>query len=157
MANPESIEHQASRNILLLAETYCAAIKIGKAERPLKLSTLSRRAHGDPPFFDRLKADIRRYDRIGHRVGKRGSFTFRVYDQLIRWFGANWPADTEFPPLTDLHHKPRKEYHGKGQDDEGDAEKAKQAPQAASREGTEARDGSASDLLGKLRRSVDPV
>lgn len=141
------IEPQARRNIIRVATAYCKATGF-------KMSGVSRRAHGDAPFLENLAEDERRYSVIGHRTGKKGSFTLRVYDQLIKWFKANWPPDnTDFPVLDDLHHTPKEDQNGTSerqyQQSEG-TEKACEEKTAGSG-GT----GSASETLARLRRRVD--
>lgn len=71
-------------NLLALAEAFVAAT--GRTEE-----AVARAAHGDPPFFRRL------------REGQ--GFTARKYDDVIGWFDANWPRDVEMPKLN--AYKPR--------------------------------------------------
>jgi len=65
-------------NLLRLARLYSEV-------QDVKLSTVSRFSHGDPPFYDNLAK------------GKPVGFTVRKYDQAMRWFRANWPAETPWP------------------------------------------------------------
>lgn len=46
-------------------------------------STVGRLSAGDGDFFDRLRSGA--------------GFTVRKYDQVVRWFSANWPADADWP------------------------------------------------------------
>lgn len=143
------IEPQARRNLLRLAEAYCRGAKIGKAGASPRMTTLSRKASGDHRLFDALKAEERQYQRIGHRVTKKGSVTLRVYDQLIKWFAVNWPPDTAFPELDVLTHNPRENQNGttEGKHRQETAEGAgKERP-----EGRGESTGSASGLLARLR------
>jgi hypothetical protein len=65
------------RDLLQCAAAY-------KRVHGVKNSTLSLRAHGDPPFFDKLQA-------------KEGDFTFRKYDEVMQWFSTNWPEGAKWP------------------------------------------------------------
>lgn len=73
------IEPIMRENLLVMARAYVAATG---ATYP----TLSRRAHGDPPFFDRL-------------IKAEGSISGRKYDEVMAWFEANWPAETAKPSI----------------------------------------------------------
>lgn len=142
------IEPQMRRNILKLAVAYAEAKK-------LKLATLSRQAHGDPPFFDRLKKDEAAYQKVGHRVDSRGSFTARVYDKLILWFDERWPADTEYPELDDLFHQPKGTKNGTHEGFTQSPKGRKGTSQAEGGQGEADAGGSgASGLLAKLKRGV---
>lgn len=80
-----SFEPAMRDNLLTLARAYAKA-------RGIKLSTLSRFAHGDPPFFDKLGK------------AKAVGFTVRKYDQAMQWFRNNWPDDLPWP---DIWNPPR--------------------------------------------------
>lgn len=67
-------------------DNLLAMARVCAEARGVKLTTLSGEAHGDPPFFDRL-------------VQKKGSFTFRKYDEIMKWFAANWPKGVKRPKL----------------------------------------------------------
>lgn len=71
-------------NLLGTAEAFAEA-------RGSTLDTVSRQAHGDPPFFAKLKAGT-------------CSFTARKYDECMAFFDANWPEGVARPPLTDPRH-----------------------------------------------------
>jgi hypothetical protein len=66
-------------NLLVLARAFAKA-------RDVKLITVGRLAHGDPPFFERLEK-------------LEGSFTVRKYDEVVSWFDKNWPEDAERPSI----------------------------------------------------------
>lgn len=65
------------RNVLVLA-------KVLADYHDWSLSTISRRAQGDPRSFDNIKAGT-------------GSMTLPKYDATIAWFKDNWPADLPWP------------------------------------------------------------
>lgn len=71
------MEHELRQNLMRCAELYATARKI-------ELSTIGRLAAGDWRFFDRLGADDK-------------TFTVRKYDEVIRWFSANWPDGADWP------------------------------------------------------------
>lgn len=70
------------KNLLALADAYVAAT--GRA-----LSSVSKRAHSDSAFFDRLRAS-------------EVSFTARKYDQIVCWFYRHWPPDVGWPARVDI-------------------------------------------------------
>lgn len=70
------MENELRHDLRSCAETYAEARKI-------KISTVGRLAAGDWRFFDRIVE------------GK--SFTARTYDEVMRWFAANWPEDIAWP------------------------------------------------------------
>lgn len=78
-------------NLMKLVTHYMAA----RAPRISKVSlrSVSRQAHGDPPFFEKLMAG-------------ECSFTIRKYDEMIDWFDTNWPTNTKRPKLVDPRHGP---------------------------------------------------
>lgn len=71
------VEHELRVNLRACAEAFAKARKVSPA-------TVGRLAAGDWRFFDRLDDDEK-------------TFTARKYDEVIGWFAANWPADTEWP------------------------------------------------------------
>lgn len=76
-------------NLLRLAKAYAAA------RGGASLASVSRSAHGDPPFFDRLL------------IGK-GSFTVRKYDEVRAWFAENMPKGTAWPHQDEIQEKKRR-------------------------------------------------
>lgn len=152
------IEPQARRNLLKLAEVYCSAVRIGADKRPMRFTTLSRKASGDHRLFDALKAEERRYQAVGHRTNKKGSVTLRVYDQLILWFSSHWPPDTEFPELAVFIIPSERNHYGtpawvekstKRTEKSSRSEKAPREQSGGRNEG-----GDASRILARLRRNV---
>ncbi len=95
----KQLEPQARYNLLRLAHLYSNATRD-------KLIKISRRAHGDPRFFDMLLAEQRKKQ----RTNSKGSFTYRVYDKIVKWFLDNWPENADFPILDDLTQNERTEY-----------------------------------------------
>lgn len=71
------MEREGKLHLCRTAEVYAAAKRI-------QLPTLGRLAAGDWRFFDRLSQDDK-------------TFTARKYDDVMRWFSLNWPADVEWP------------------------------------------------------------
>lgn len=68
----------------LTAHLLACATAFGAA-RGYELSTLGRLAAGeDSKFFTRLR-------------NGEGTFTVQKYDQVMRWFSANWPAGVPWP------------------------------------------------------------
>lgn len=134
MQQPSPLERQAQANLIRLAKWWQEATG-------WSLSTLSRKAHSDPRFFDSL---IERHESGKERSDKSGSVTFRIYDRMILWFynPDNYP-NGKVPPVGLVHisHKPRKKHNGKT---------SRKQEQATRREGHET-GGLASDLLAKLR------
>lgn len=65
-----------TETLVTLAETYAE-------HRGLALSTVSTYAATDGKFFPELK--------------KGASCTLRRAHRVLSWFGANWPADLEWP------------------------------------------------------------
>lgn len=65
-------------NLLALAEAFISAT--GRTEE-----AVARAAHGDPPFFERL------------RNGE--GFTTRKHDDVLQYFADNWPEGVEMPML----------------------------------------------------------
>lgn len=88
------IEKTLRQNLIAMAKAYARANRI-------KLATVSRRAHGDAPFFDSLVAEER-----GKTPRRRRpySFTARKYDEVMGWFAANWPEGLDRPPVIDPQH-----------------------------------------------------
>lgn len=70
------MENELAANLILLAT------KFGDA-RKLEESTVGRLCAADGRFFSRI------------REGK--TFTAKKYDEVVGWFGANWPANAEWP------------------------------------------------------------
>lgn len=70
------METDLRRHLLETAAAYRAA-------RNMELTTVGRLAAGDWQFFKRLEGEV--------------SFTARKYDQVMAWFSAKWPEDTEWP------------------------------------------------------------
>lgn len=75
-----SLEPVLRNNLLLLARTYAEA-------KNIRLSSVARYTHGDPPFYDKLAK------------AKPAGFTVRKYDQAIAWFRKNWPEGLEWPSI----------------------------------------------------------
>lgn len=71
------MENELRENLLRCAAVYAEAKEIG-------LSTLGRLAAGDWRFFDNLNKDDK-------------TFTARKYDEVVKWFSDNWPADKDWP------------------------------------------------------------
>ena len=71
-----------TKNLLTLANIHVTAT--GGA-----MSSLSKKAHSDSAFFDRLAA------------GKI-SFSVRKYDEIIVWFYRHWPDGAAWPAGIDL-------------------------------------------------------
>jgi len=71
------MEAELRENLLVLATRYSEA-------KGLKFATVGRLAAGDWRFFDRIQTGV--------------SFTARKYDEIVRWFRANWPEGDEWPP-----------------------------------------------------------
>lgn len=149
------IEPQARRNLLKLAEVYCDAVRIGADKRPMRLTTLSRKASGDHRLFDALKAEERRYQAVGHRTNKKASVTLRVYDQLILWFSVHWPPDTEFPELAVFILPSERNHHGTPSRVAKPTKRPSRRSEKASQEQTGGSStGEASRILARLRRNV---
>lgn len=70
------MESELRTNLRSCAEAFAAA-------RGIEISTVGRIAAGDWRFFDRILD------------GK--SFTARKYDEVMRWFADNWPAEAAWP------------------------------------------------------------
>ena len=70
-----------------LREILLAHAKALAKHREVKLATISRKVHGDAPFFDRLAGP----------VADRGSFTVRKFDEVMAKFDEIWPADLDRP------------------------------------------------------------
>lgn len=81
-------------NLLLLARAYAQA-------RDVKMVTISTLAYGEAPFFDMLIEQERLESEApdAERVGRKGSFTVRKYDEVVAWFDTNWPPGIEKPKL----------------------------------------------------------
>ena len=79
-------------NLLTMARAYAALADV-------KLSTVSRMCHGDPPWLDNLAA------------AKPVGFTTRKYDDAMDWFRTNWPENQPMPkvyePWEELADEPR--------------------------------------------------
>jgi hypothetical protein len=71
------MENELRENLLCCARAYAET-------RKLQLSTLGRLAVNDARFFTNLE-------------GTATTFTARKYDEVIRWFSAQWPSDQEWP------------------------------------------------------------
>ncbi len=82
------MENELRSNLLACAAVYAES-------RKLELSTLGRQAAGDWRFFDNLSKDDK-------------TFTARKYDEVLRWFSANWPADLDWPVKLDRPVAPEK-------------------------------------------------
>lgn len=82
--------------VLLLARAHAKARKV-------KLTTVSRLAHGDRTFFGSLADQDKRDRRRTTRSGRQASMTLRKMDEVIDWFmnPANWPGGT-IPALPQL-------------------------------------------------------
>lgn len=80
-------------NLIRLARAYMDATK--PTNPSVTLQSISRNAHGDPPFFDKL-------------IAGECSVTLRKYDEIIEWFDedAKWPTGYERPKLIDPRHGP---------------------------------------------------
>lgn len=72
-----AMENELRSNLLTCASVYTA-------ERQIGFSTLGRLAAGDWRFFDNLSRDDK-------------TFTARKYDEVLRWFSANWPEELAWP------------------------------------------------------------
>jgi hypothetical protein len=139
------IEPILRRHLLRLAHEYIKA-KPKKNGQPYELSSIGRYARGDGRFFDLLEDQERKFRQLG---GKRsaadikGSFTLRVYDDIVAWFIENWPPGVEIPALDDLTHERKQD---------GESQNHPEAPgeKAESRSGTKA--GGTVNLLARLRR-----
>ena len=95
---PPSIERQAQENLIRLARAWCTATGSG-------ISAAGRQTVGDSRFFTNL---IRRYE-AGERSedDREGSFTFRLYGNVVKWFHdpEHWPDElVKVPKLRDLTH-----------------------------------------------------
>lgn len=75
------------KNLLALADAYVAAT--GRT-----MEAVARAAHGDPPFFDRLR--------------NGDGFTTRKHDDVLKWFDQNWPKGVERPALESYEPAPKK-------------------------------------------------
>ena len=82
-----------SNNLVRLAKAYLEATK--PTNPTVTMQSISRNAHGDPPFFDKLAAG-------------ECSVTLRKYDEIIHWFDENakWPTGFKKPVLIDPRHGP---------------------------------------------------
>ena len=80
-------------NLVRLAKAYLEATL--PTNPTVTLQSISRNAHGDPPFFDKLAAG-------------ECSVTLRKYDEIIEWFDekAKWPTGYKKPDLIDPRHGP---------------------------------------------------
>jgi hypothetical protein len=127
------IEPQARRNILKLAEAYCRVTNY-------QLSTVSRRAHSDPRFFDLLKK-------------KQVSVTWRVTDKILSWFTENWPDDTPMPHLDVIDFYPKGINYGPSKRKPEPSERPDCIEETHQDQGAEGKAGtqSHSDRLRKLR------
>jgi len=70
------MENELRHHLVTCAAAFAAATS-------LSLATVGRRAANDWRFFARLD------DGSGFTAGK--------YDEVMRWFAANWPADAAWP------------------------------------------------------------
>lgn len=151
MKQPD-LEPLQRRHLIELAGTYA---KVNK----LKLATVSRQAHGDPPFFDRLKADERTYQKVGQRTNKKGSFTARVYDKLVSWFYERWPPGADYPEI-DITSFIERKLNGKAprfteSQQDGKTTESRNGEKAAQDQGESGTEsGSAAGILARLRRNV---
>lgn len=82
-------------NLIRLALAYLKATK--ETNPHMSLERISRMAHGDPPFFDKL-------------IAGKCSVTLRKYDEAIAWFDdyAQWPEGCVVPELNDTMHGERR-------------------------------------------------
>lgn len=71
------MENELRSNLLNCASAFAGA-------KEISLSTLGRLAAGDWRFFDNLTKDDK-------------TFTARKYDEVLQWFSANWPENTDWP------------------------------------------------------------
>ena len=85
-----SLEPLAVQNLLTLAEACAKA-------RDVKLSTISRLAHGDPSTLEKIRQGA-------------ASITLRKYDETMAWLKdpENWPPATATPKVWEpwLYAKP---------------------------------------------------
>lgn len=72
----------------LLADFLLTFARAAAKDRGAKLTTISRRANGDSPFFDQLAKG-------------KVSFTARKFDEMMVWFmdDANWIDPARRPAL----------------------------------------------------------
>ncbi len=84
-----------SDNLVRLANAYLEATR--PTNPSVTLQSISRNAHGDPPFFESLAAG-------------KCSVTLRKYDEIIEWFDekAKWPVGYIRPVLIDPRHGPKR-------------------------------------------------
>lgn len=75
-------------NLVTLAQAYVA-------HKGTSLKSLSRVANGDTPFFDRL-------------IAGEGSVSGRKHDEVMEWFGRNWPDGLKWPKLESFPVPPKK-------------------------------------------------
>jgi hypothetical protein len=74
-----------TKNLLMLADAYIKATGY-------TIGTLSKKAHSDTAFFERLKAS-------------EISFSVRKYDQIVVWFFTHWPDKVPWPQAVDIPTK----------------------------------------------------
>lgn len=70
------MEEALTNHLLTVAAVYCVACGLND-------STVGRQCAADGRFFSRI------------REGK--TFTIKKYDEVIRWFSANWPDGAAWP------------------------------------------------------------
>ena len=74
------MEAELRAHLVRCAQAYAAA-------RKLEIVTVGRLAAGDWRFFERIESG--------------SGFTARKYDDTIKWFSDNWPADAVWPEDVD--------------------------------------------------------
>lgn len=76
------------QNLSLMAKAYVA-------HKGCKFASLSRYAHGDPSFFDKI-------------VKGTGGCSVRKYDAVMTWLEDNWPKGLPWPDGVWLPPTPKK-------------------------------------------------
>lgn len=150
---PPSIERQAQENLIRLARAWCTATGSG-------ISAAGRQTVGDSRFFTNV---IRRYE-AGERAedDRDGSFTFRLYGNVVKWFHdpEHWPDElVKAPKLRDLTHTEDEEnLNGETQSQQEPAEKRRgrpKIPQATRAKQTQRAADGASAALRRLRGGAE--
>ncbi len=98
------------QNLIRLATAYFDAT--APTNKVVSLASISRLAHGDPPFFDKL-------------IAGECSVTLRKYDEIIAWFDqkAKWPEGYSRPVLVDPRHEAPSTHETQKVTTDGKAEK----------------------------------
>lgn len=80
-------------NLLRLADAYFAAVR--PKIKTVSMQSISRSFHGDPPFFDNLRAG-------------KSTCGLTTYDRIVAKFDESWPQGkrASFPKLVDPRHGP---------------------------------------------------